>query len=167
VKASKGVLSWTDEELAEHGRTKKWPEREVPDPPEPSPLPPHLEQEAAELGAAIRGYWRADGKLEGFREGRKQGRHKGRSEARSLSAKRAGKALGKKRRAKAKVWKKWVADRAPSVRAEHPGSTQEDLADSLIRQALAERVEVPERKTVVVHLSRLQQDGILLPRARS
>jgi hypothetical protein len=167
MKAPKGVLSGTGEELAEYGRTKKWPEYEVPNPPEPSPLPPHLEQKAAELGAAIRGYWRADGKLEGFRKGRKQGRCKGLSEARSVSAKHAGKELGKQRRAKAEVWKKWIADTAPSVRAKHLGSTQEDLADLLIGQALAERVEVPERKTVVAHLSRLQRDGTLLPRARS
>jgi hypothetical protein len=165
--APKGVLSWTDEELAEHGRTKKWPEHEVPDPVDPSPLPVDLEQLVSELGAAYRDYWRADGELEGLRKGRKQGRRKGLSEAKSLSAKRAGKELGKQRRAKAEVWKKWVADTAPSARAEHRGFTQEDLADLLIRQALTERVEVPERKTVVAHLSRLQRDGILLPRARS
>jgi hypothetical protein len=167
LKAPKGVLSWTAEELAEHGRTKKWPEHEVPDPVGPSPLPAHLEQHASELGAAYRDYWRADGELEGLRTGRKQGRRKGLSEAKSLSAKRAGKALGKQRRARAEVWRKWVADRAPSARAEHQGFTQEDLADLLIKQALAEKVEVPERKTVVAHLSRLERDGMLLPRARS
>jgi hypothetical protein len=113
MKAPKGVLSWTDEELAEYGRTKRWPECEVPNPSEPSPLPPHLEQKAAELGAAIRGYWRADGNLEGFRKGRKQGRRKGLSEARSVSAKNAGKALGKKRRAKAEVWKEVGSRQGP------------------------------------------------------
>jgi hypothetical protein len=168
--APKGVLSWTDEELAEYGRTGKWPSSAVEDF-EPSELPKASITDAPSppegLGAAIRDYWRADGKLEGLRRGRKQGRRKGIREAKSLSAKHAGKARGKQRRAKAEVWKRWVADRAPSARAEHRGFTQEDLADLLIKQALAERVEVPERKTVVAHLSCLQRYGILLPRARS
>jgi hypothetical protein len=168
--APKGVLSWTDEELAEYGRTGKWPCRAVEDvePSEPPKSPITSAPSPVEgLGAAIREYWRADGKLEGLRTGRKQGRRKGIREAKSLSAKLAGKARGKQRRAKAEVWKKWVADRAQSARAEHRGFTQEDLADLLIKQALAERVEVPERKTLVAHLSRPQKAGILLPRARS
>jgi hypothetical protein len=167
VKAPKGVLSWTDEEIAEHARTGKWPEREIPVPSDPSPLPPLLEQKVPKLGEALRDYWRAEGKLVGLREGRRQGRRKGLSEAKSLSAKHAGKARGKQRRAKAETWKKWVTNRAPSKRLKNRMLTQEDLADLLIKQAEDKRVEVPERKTIVAHLSRLEKDKILLPRARS
>jgi type III secretion system FlhB-like substrate exporter len=92
---------------------------------------------------------------------------KRRSEARSRAAQQAGTANAKKRRDHAKLWRDWVADHAPDIRKMHPTLTQEDLADKLIAQATEEKVEIPERKTVVAHLSALERDGKLRKRTRS
>ena len=78
-----GALGMTERELAEYVRTGKWPDRQLttaPDiPPGLSLTEPRLEGNAAHgaapfegLGAAIRDYWRLDGKLEGRREAREE-----------------------------------------------------------------------------------------------
>jgi hypothetical protein len=79
------------------------------------------------------------------------------SEARSRAAQKAGRASGAARRAQAMPWKAWVTAQAPAMRLKHPTATQEDLADKLIAQATKEGIELPQRKTVVTHLSTLER----------
>jgi hypothetical protein len=85
-----GPLGMTDEERAEFTRTGSWPQRvlEVPERPlgfGPNGLnvpPPNVPDFpiAKESAAAIRDYWRLDGKHEGVREGLEEGLEKGRLE---------------------------------------------------------------------------------------
>jgi hypothetical protein len=79
------------------------------------------------------------------------------SEARSRTAQKAGRARGAARRTQAMQWKAWVTAQAPAMRFKHPTATQEDLADKLIARATKEGIELPQRKTVVVHLSALER----------
>lgn len=85
-----GPLDWTAEERSEVIRTGKLPEAiEAPgNPPASNPTdadvrpanPPDFPAAIENIGAAIRDYWRLDGKLEGKREGLDEGLEKGRLE---------------------------------------------------------------------------------------
>jgi hypothetical protein len=86
------------------------------------------------------------------------------SEARSQAARKAGNAGSKTRRAKAAQWREWVTEQAPPMRRKYPTSTQEDLADKLIASATKAGIALPQRKTVVAHLSVLERAGKILSR---
>jgi hypothetical protein len=90
-----------------------------------------------------------------------------RRQAVSESNAKGGKARGKQLRDNVQAWKTWVTERAKSQRSKHKALTQEDFADFLIKQAQSESFEIPERKTVVEHLSHLERDSIIPRRARS
>jgi hypothetical protein len=80
-----------------------------------------------------------------------------RGEARSRASRTAAKASVASRREKAEKWREWVTAHAPAMRLKHPTATQEDLADKLIAQATKEGIELPQRKTLVTHLSALER----------
>jgi hypothetical protein len=89
---------------------------------------------------------------------------KPRGEPRSRASRTAAEASVASRRKKAEKWREWVTAQAPGMRLKHPTATQEDLADKLIAQATKEGTELPQRKTVVTHLSFLERAGKLLSR---
>jgi hypothetical protein len=101
-----GLLGMTGEELADLHRTGRWPERTIDVRDGPLgfslngwdvPRPPRLPDERPdpkELAAALREWWRIEGKEEGRIEGKEEGRIEGKEEGR-IEGKEEGRIEGK------------------------------------------------------------------------
>jgi hypothetical protein len=82
------------------------------------------------------------------------------------SQERAARELAKIRREKAEQWKTWVTNNAPTTRATYPTFIQGDLADELIDLAKKQKISVPGRGSVIMHICSLERAGLLSKRER-
>jgi hypothetical protein len=158
-----GILGWTDEERAEHGRTGKWPERkvEVPDSPPglslggfnvPDQPPPSTEAAAGRqsIREALRTAWIAsvmpDARREALAEFSSKG---GRAETR-----------------KSRPWHKPAVELAKVACSKNPNASNSRIASEIEDGLNAQNVKGrPEHRQLETFVSKLRKTGVIPKKA--